>query len=136
MKPNVLHSLLSALLLLLFSIISPAVSSAQSGDAQAFFGEPYGVGKIAVEITEANLPEPLGAEGLVLTERNNRVFYPTYDTPQFGKVLKEVLNADTPLTEGGPVRQHKSAVSWRGIAEKTPPHGRFISSSRDANRCN
>ena len=43
------------------------------------------------------LPEPLGAEGIGLSEKNGRVFYPAIDSPAFGKLVKELLDSDTPL---------------------------------------
>lgn len=81
------------------------IALAQQMEFEAFAGKPYGVGRIIIDLPETMLPQPLGAEGLALTERDGRVLYPVVETPAFGKIMKEVLDSDTPLTRGGPVRE-------------------------------
>ena len=65
------------------------------------------------------LPEPLGAEGIGLSERNGRIFYPAIDSPAFGKLMKELLDSNTPLTTGGPVREEVGGL-LRGIFDRPP----------------
>jgi hypothetical protein len=88
-------------------ILYLAVNSAQAQtvtSVEAIAGEPFGVGRLTVVIPKDMLPEPLGADGLGLSEKNGRVLYPTFKTPVVGAVAKEVLDA-TPLLTGGPIRQ-------------------------------
>jgi hypothetical protein len=100
------------------SVLS-SLAFAQQVEVEAFMGKPYGVGRITVDLPETMLPQPLGAEGLALTEPDGRVLYPAIETPAFGKVMKEVLDSDTPLTRGGPVREQVGGL-LRGIMDRPP----------------
>ena len=86
---------------------------------EAFAGKPYGVGRIVVDLPENMLPQPLGADGLAMTERDGRVLYPAVETPAFAKIMKEVLDSDSPLTRGGPVREQVGG-RLRGIIDPPP----------------
>ena len=46
--------------------------------AEAFTapGQPFGVGRITFELPQEMLPEPLGIEGIGLSEKHGRVLYP------------------------------------------------------------
>jgi len=79
-------------------------------DAEAVFGVPFGVGRITCFLTEEQLPQPLGAEGLGITEKDGRVMYPALEIPAFGKLAGELLHSPTPLTRGGPVREGMSGL--------------------------
>jgi hypothetical protein len=94
----------------LFAAFAPG----QQVEFEAVAGKPFGVGRIAVNLPESMLPQPLGAEGLALSERDGRVLYPALDIPAFGKIVREVLESDTPLTRGGPVREQVGGI-LRGI---------------------
>ncbi|MEN6457533.1 MAG: hypothetical protein ABFC63_01270 [Thermoguttaceae bacterium] len=85
-------------------------------DVEAVAGEPFGVGRVSFEPSEEMLPAPLGVEGLCLTEKHGRVFYPALDNPAFGKLLKGLLDQDTPLTGGGPLRDAAGGI-LRGVLE-------------------
>jgi hypothetical protein len=71
---------------------------------EAIAGEPFGVGRLVIDIPDHLLPQPLGAEGLGLSEKNGRVFYPVVRVPVLRPLAKEVLES-TPVLTGGPVRQ-------------------------------
>ena len=86
---------------------------------EAVVGQPFGVGRIALDVPQEMLPEPLGIEGISLAEKDGRVFYPAIDNPAFSKLVKELLNQDTPLTTGGPVREEVGGL-LRGIANRPP----------------
>ena len=92
---------------------------AQPMQYEAFAGRPYGVGRIVLELSDDMLPQPLGAEGLALAESGSRVLYPVVETPAFGKIMKEVLQGDTPLTRGGPVREQVGGI-LRGMLDRPP----------------
>ena len=94
-------------------------AEAQQIEIEAIAGKPFGVGRIVLDLPESMLPQPFGVEGLALTERDNRVLYPTIDSPAFGKIMKEVLESDTPLTRGGPVREQVGGL-LRGILDRPP----------------
>jgi hypothetical protein len=88
-------------------------------EIEAIAGEPFGVGRITFELPQTMLPEPLGIDGLGLSEQNGRALYPTLDNPAFGKVMKEILGGNTPLTTGGPVRQQVGGI-LRDLLDRPP----------------
>lgn len=102
-----------------FLLALVSFSYAQQIECETFAGKPYGVGRIVVDLPESMLPQPLGAEGLALTERNGRILYPTSESPAFGKIMKEVLGSDTPLTRGGPLREQVGGI-LRGALDRPP----------------
>lgn len=83
-------------------------------EVEAIAGEPFGIGRVTFELPSNMLPDPLGIEGVGLSEKHGRVLYPTLDNPAFGKVMREILDSDTPLTSGGPVRREVSGI-LRGV---------------------
>jgi len=89
-------------------------------DIEAVAGQPFGVGRITFDLPDEMLPEPLGAEGIGLSEKDGRVFYPSIDSPAFGnKLMKEFLDNNLPLISGGPVRQEVGGL-LRGIFDRPP----------------
>jgi hypothetical protein len=103
----------------LFLLVIGAPAFAERIEAEAIAGKPFGVGRVTLDLPEEMLPEPLGAEGLVLTEPNGRVLYPALEAAAFGRVMRQVLDADTPLTGGGPIRQQVGGI-LRGLADRPP----------------
>jgi hypothetical protein len=93
--------------------------AARAQEVQAFSGEPFGAGSITLNLPAEMLPEPLGLEGLDLSEAGGRVFYPALRVPAMANVLKEFLKEDTPLTTGGPIRQEVGGI-LRGIINRPP----------------
>ena len=77
------------------------------------------MGRITFDVPDEMLPEPLGAEGIGLSEQNGRIFYPAIDSPAFGKLMRELLDSNTPLTTGGPVREQVGGL-LRGILDRPP----------------
>ncbi len=71
---------------------------------EAFAGEPFGVGRVVIDIGENDLPVPLGIDGLGLSEADGRVLYPAVHAPAVGAIVKDVLDA-VPWMRGGPVRE-------------------------------
>ncbi len=100
------------------ALLGPA-SAPRPMETQAFAGEPFGVGSITLNLPAEMLPEPLGLEGIGLSEKTGRVFYPAMRTPALANALKELLSEDTPLTTGGPVRQQVGGI-LRGVLNRPP----------------
>jgi len=71
---------------------------------EAFCGKPFGVGRLVVDLSEDELPFPLGFEGLGLSEKNGRVLYPATDVPAVGPIVFDILD-QTPAIHGGPIRE-------------------------------
>jgi hypothetical protein len=88
-------------------------------EAQAIAGEPFGVGTITLNLPAEMLPEPLGLEGVGVSEKSGRVLYPTLRAPALANALKDFLREDNPLTDGGPVRQEVGGI-LRGILNRPP----------------
>ena len=57
----------------------------------AFAGEPFGVGRVVVELDEKSLPKPLGLDGLGLAEKNGRVFYPAMHNSKIVPVVSNEM---------------------------------------------
>ncbi|MHB8898593.1 MAG: hypothetical protein ACYC6Y_07585, partial [Thermoguttaceae bacterium] len=57
---------------------------------EAIAGEPLGVGRIEVRLPENEYSPALGVEGLALSERNGRVFYPAIQRQQLPGVVREL----------------------------------------------
>lgn len=53
-----------------FFMTFPAL--AQRVESEAAAGKTFGVGRITIELPETMLPQPLGVEGLALTDRDGR----------------------------------------------------------------
>lgn len=85
---------LSAFLAFLGTIVltTNAIGQVRVRLAEAFPGDPFGVGRIAVEVPEGLLPEPLGEAGLGLTEANGRVLYPVVEAMPGAGMVRDVLS--------------------------------------------
>jgi hypothetical protein len=88
-------------------------------EAEAVLGQPWGVGRLVVELGAGDLPEPLGVEGLGLGEKNGRVFYPAIHNPAAAALMKELLGEASPLLRGGPVREEVGGI-LRGVLLNRP----------------
>ncbi len=107
-------------LCLISVLLACSVAAAQGPvEVQAVIGEPFGVGAVALNLPAEMLPVPLGIEGVGLSEKSGRVFYPAMRTPAMANVLKEFLGEDSPLTSGGPVRQEVGGI-LRGVLNRPP----------------
>jgi hypothetical protein len=102
------------------ALAAAARPAAAAIEADAISGEPWGVGRLVVDLPESELPEPLGIEGLVLSERNGRVFYPAVHNPVAAALMKEFLGEGSPLVTGGPVREEVGGI-LRGVLLNRPP---------------
>lgn len=58
---------------------------------EAFVGEPFGVGRLEIDLPETLLPVPLGAEGLGLEEQSGRVFYPAVEAQRLPRLVRDAL---------------------------------------------
>ena len=59
---------------------------------EAFSGQPFGVGRVEVEIAEPLQPEILGADGLGIRAKDNRVLYPAVERRPLLGAAKELLS--------------------------------------------
>ncbi len=110
--------------MLLLALAFSATAAQAQIEVQAVVGEPFGVGAVTLNLPPEMLPEPLGIEGVGLSEKSGRVFYPAMRTPAMANLLKEILGEDgpltnTPLLSGGPVRQQVGGI-LRGVMNRPP----------------
>jgi hypothetical protein len=63
------------------------------GDALA--GEPFGVGRLTIEMAGPSQPDVLGLAGLGLAEKDGRVLYPVLDQRPFRAMLRDLLGASS-----------------------------------------
>lgn len=71
----------------------------RSAQIEAFLGEPFGVGRVELELPPSQRPELLELGGLMVRERNGRVFYPAVEGRPVAKVLKSIAE-QTPRLGG------------------------------------
>ena len=87
--------------------------------ADAVTGEPFGVGRLTLVMPKELLPVPLGIEAIGLNEKSGRALYPAINKPVAGRLVKDFLDIQSPLTTGGPVRDEVSGL-LRGILDRPP----------------
>jgi hypothetical protein len=59
---------------------------------EAYSGQPFGVGRVEVEVHESLLPEVLGTDGLGVTAKDNRVLYPAVERRPLLGAVKGLLS--------------------------------------------
>ena len=82
-------TLLAALFL---SAALPGGASAEVRVREAYAGEPFGVGRIDVDLSDDILPRPLGLAGLLLGDKEGRVLYPALENRLDMSVVTDVLS--------------------------------------------
>jgi hypothetical protein len=97
----------------------PECSAQPPVEVQAVAGEPFGVGAVTLNLSPDMLPQPLGIEGVGVSEKSNRVFYPAMRTPAVANALRDFLAEENPLTTGGPVREEVGGI-LRGVLNRPP----------------
>ena len=113
------HHLARIVLGAILGVAWTAAGRAQAVEGEAFLGQPLGVGRVTFDLPESALPEPLGIEGMGLSEAGGRVLYPAWRNPALAGLIKDLLGEDSPLTSGGPIRQQVGGL-LRGILSKPP----------------
>ena len=113
-KPKI-HS--AACLAVLFILV--LLASQANAQMEAFAGQPFGIGRIVLRVPDAQLPQPLGAEGITISDDNGRIFYPAIETPPDTTVVRKLL-VESPLMQGGPVRREVGGII-QGFLDQTPP---------------
>ncbi len=84
---------LSTLLAVLFLwAVLPGGASAEVRVREAYAGEPFGVGRIDVDLSDDLLREPLGLAGLLLADEEGRVLYPALESRADLGVVTDVLS--------------------------------------------
>lgn len=92
---------------------------------EAYAGEPFGVARLTLDMPDELLPEPLGAEGLRLEEKDGRVMFPVIHVPAFAAMAKEVLDS-TPVLTRGPVRQEIRGILGDLLSQPAPKKIYFL----------
>jgi len=66
--------------------------SAAAVSAEAFAGQPWGVGRLQVDLPSEMIPEPLGMLGLGISEQSGRVFYPAIESAGLPPMVHDILS--------------------------------------------
>lgn len=90
--------LLPAIALLWLSALAREARADLDLEATAVPGEPFGVGRVELELPREVLPPVLGVEGLRIVERNGRVFYPAIELRPVRTLLRNVLDRPAKAT--------------------------------------
>ena len=83
------RTLLAALFV---SAALPGGALAEVRVREAYAGEPFGVGRVEVELPEDLLPQPLGLAGLLLADKDGRVLYPALENRLDMGMVTDVLS--------------------------------------------
>ncbi|NLY00711.1 MAG: hypothetical protein GXY83_31845 [Rhodopirellula sp.] len=94
----------------------PSAARAQIS-GEAYMGEPFGVGRLEIELPESLQPEVLGLDGIKIVERDGRIFYPVIDRRRLPPLAKEL--ADQLPLRGGPIRELAGGV-LRNLVSASP----------------
>ncbi|MBN2292192.1 MAG: hypothetical protein JXM70_07190, partial [Pirellulales bacterium] len=112
-----IHAALGLVILILLPLCGNATAQGPI-EVEAIAGEPYGIGRISVRFPDQALPDPLGSKGISLWEKNGRILYPVVQIPSDNTIIKNLL-LDSPLLEGGPVRQEVAGI-LQGFLNQSP----------------
>ncbi|MCG8450744.1 MAG: hypothetical protein MI725_14335 [Pirellulales bacterium] len=83
--------LLSALL-----VNGGARSSIAASQSEAYAGEPFGVGRVTVDVLRGQAVLPLSDERFTLMENSGRVMYPVLKEETARRLLRQLLDIETP----------------------------------------
>ncbi len=113
-----IHAVSAALLCLAAGLATPASAQVKI-DGEAFVGQPFGVGRITIDMPAELQPEPLGKDGVGLSQRDGRVLYPAIaQTPVLG-LLRDVLQQPPGGPVGRALRQRPALGLLRDVLQ--PP---------------
>lgn len=90
--------LLPAVALLWLSALAREARADLDLEATAVPGEPFGVGRVELELPRELLPPVLGVEGVRIVERNGRVLYPAIELRPVRTLLRNVLDRPAKAT--------------------------------------
>ncbi len=116
-----------SLTLLLASTTSRALAQIR---VEVYAGQPFGVGHIELQVPPHDLPQPLGLDGLAVSEQNGRVYYPTIHSPNIAPIVKDIL-AETPLIRGGPIRERIGGLLGQILDQPPKTHIFFLFSGNE-----
>ena len=90
MLPNVKWFVPALLAVLWWAVAADVCQGQPAARAQAFVGEPFGVGRVDLDLPPPLRPETLGLAGLGVSDREGRVFYPVVERRPVARVLKNL----------------------------------------------
>ncbi len=106
--------------ILFLSLMMSAFSSPTHAGitAEAYVGQPYGVGRITIVAPKSAYPEELGVDGVAVSDAEGRILYPAIAKPADMTLVKDLLR-NTPLMRGGPIREEAGGLIM-GLLEGPP----------------
>src|SRR4051794_11365318 len=74
-------------------------TGAAFGDAriQAYRGEPFGIGRVTIDLPAGSSSAPASDDRFALTEENDRVLYPVIENKASRRILQGLLGIDGPM---------------------------------------
>jgi hypothetical protein len=63
---------------------------------EAYRGEPFGVGRVIVDLERGASSDPLADDRFTITEANGRVFYPAIENAPVRRMVRNLLGIETP----------------------------------------
>lgn len=63
---------------------------------EAYRGEPFGIGRVSIDLRHGSSSVPWNDDRFALTEANNRVLYPVIENRPAGRILRGLLGIESP----------------------------------------
>src|SRR3954466_6061548 len=87
--------------IVLVSIFSAVFACANMASAEtrveAYRGEPFGIGRVTIDLAPGSSSAPANDDRFVLTETNDRTLYPVMRNSSSRRMLRDFLGIETPL---------------------------------------
>ncbi len=78
------------------ALLSPAPQTQAAANSEAYLGEPFGVGRVTLDVLRGEPLLPLSDERFTVLEANHRVIYPTLKQEPVRRVLRGLLERESP----------------------------------------
>lgn len=82
--------------LLLFAVVGVASFTQAAAKSEAYLGQPFGVGKVTIDVLRGEPVLPLSDERFTLLEAQGRVMYPVLKQEPVRRFLRGLLDMDAP----------------------------------------
>ncbi len=82
----------------LTAVLLQAAAHFAQAQVEAFVGEPFGVGRITMNVARGEPFAPNDDDRFMLVEQNDRVLYPSFEAAPVRRVLRQILEIQSPLS--------------------------------------
>ncbi len=79
-------------------LLAPAQLAVSAPRSEAYLGQPFGVGKVTIDVLRGEKAIPLSDERFTVIGENDRVMYPVLKEEPGRRLLRQLLEIETPRT--------------------------------------